>query len=194
MTRIRASIRSNGLALAAREIELNDVQEHDIEDIQACALEGRAPRAFGPYRIQIGDALLNFSPITVAETVLTGRSLLDLAALRPVEDHVLFAVMSDGLLEEIRLEESIDLRMGVERLMAFKSDRIYRFLLDGREFHWGGRFLSGATVLNLAKVDSKSHGLWLKGDEGVERAIGLKELVDLDPPGVETFVTRRLGD
>jgi hypothetical protein len=172
--------------------ELSGADDHDIEDIQACAREGRVPRAVGPYRILVGDALLTYHPIVVAESVLTGRALLGLAPFRPVEDHALFAVLIDGLLEEIRLEETIDLRAGVERFLAFKSDRIYRFLLDGREFHWGGRFISGSTVLGLAKADSQMYGLWIKGADGAERAVGLKELVDLDQPGVESFTTRRL--
>lgn len=168
-------------------------ETQEIEDIEACARAGRTPRAAGPYRVSIGDALLNFQPVTVAESVLTGRSLLDLAALQPAEEYALFAVMTDGLLEEIRLDETIDLRAGVERFLAFKSDRIFRFLLDGREYHWGGDFISGATLLSLAKVDAQTHGLWLKGADGSERAIGSKQLVDLGQPGVEVFATRRLG-
>jgi len=167
-------------------------QEHDVEDILACVQEGRVPREVGPYRILVGDALLNFFPIVVTESAHTGRSLLGHAELFPAEDHTVFAVMIDGLLEEIRLEETIDLRAGIERILAFKSDRIFRFLVDGREFHWGGRFISGATVLNLGKVDSELHGVWIKDAEGAERAIRLKELIDLDQPGVEVFVTRRL--
>jgi hypothetical protein len=172
---------------------MGEAQDQDIEDIEACAREGRVPRAAGPYRVLIGDALLNFQPVTVAESVHSGRSLLGLAALQPAEEYAFFAVMADGLLEEIRLEESIDLRAGVERFLAFKSDRIFRFILDAREYHWGGDFISGATLLNLAKLDAQSHGLWLKGADGSERAVGLKQLVDLGQPGVEVFATRRLG-
>jgi hypothetical protein len=168
-------------------------ETNDVEDVQACAQEGRVPRAIGPYRILVGDALLNFQPVTVAETIPTGRGLLGVAALQPVEEYALFAVMSDGLLEEIRLEESIDLRTGVERFLAFKSDRIFRFLLNGREYHWGGDFISGATVLKLAKVGAESHCLWLKAADGSERAIGPKQLVDLGQPGVEAFATRLLA-
>jgi hypothetical protein len=171
---------------------MSGAQEHDIEDIQACAREGRVPRTVGPYRIWVGDALLDFQPVTVAETVLTGRSLRGHAALHPAEEYACFAVMNDGLLEEIRLEESIDLRAGVEQFLAFKTDRIFRFLLDGREYQWGGVFISGATVLNLAKVDAESHGLWLKVADGSTRPVGLKQLVDLGQPGVEVFATRRL--
>jgi hypothetical protein len=179
------------MGFEGRGWKLSDAQENDVEDIQTCVQEGRAPRAVGPYRILVGDALLAFQPITVAESVHTGRSLLGHAALSPVEDYALFAVMTDGLLEEIRLEEKVDLRAGVERLLAFKSDRLFRLLIDGREFHWGGRSISGATVLNLANVDPKVHGLWMRTGEGTESPVGPKALVDLDQPGVEVFVTRR---
>jgi hypothetical protein len=172
---------------------MSGAQEHGIEDIEACAREGRAPRAAGPYRVLVGDALLNFRAVTLDESVCSGRSFLGLAALQPAEEYALFAVMVDGLLEEIRLEETVDLRAGVERFLAFKSDRIFRFMLDGREYHWGGDFISGATLMRLAKLDEQSHGLWLKGADGSERAVGLKQLVDLGQPGVETFATRRLG-
>ena len=124
---------------------------------------------------------------------MAGRALLDLAVLQPAEEYALFAVMTDGLLEEIRLEETVDLRAGVERFLAFKSDRIFRFMLDGREYHWGGDFISGATLLSLAKVDAGSHGLWLKTADGSERGIAPKQLVDLGQPGVEVFATRRLS-
>jgi hypothetical protein len=172
---------------------MSETQEQNIEDIEACAREGRVPRAAGPYRVQIGDALMVFRPVTVGERVCSGRSLLGLAGLQPAQEYALFAVMADGLLEEIRLEETIDLRAGVERFLAFKSDRIFRFMLDGREYHWGGDFISGATLLSLAKLDAQSHGLWFKGAGGSERSVGLKQLVDLGQPGVEAFATRRLA-
>lgn len=172
---------------------MSTAQECSLEDIEICAREGRIPRAAGPYRVMIGDALMSFRPVTIAESVSSGRSLLALAALQPAEEYALFAVMADGLLEEIRLEETVDLRAGVERFLAFKSDRIFRFILDGREYHWGGDFISGATLMSLAKLDAESHALWLKGAGGSERAVGPKQLVDLGQPGVETFVTRRLA-
>jgi len=107
---------------------------------------------------------------------------------------VLFAVLVDGLLEETRLEESIDLRDRVEKFLAFKSDRIFRLLIDGRDYHWGGAFISGATVLKLSKADQDTHGVWLQNPDGAERQIRAGELVDLGQPGVEVFVTRAVAD
>jgi hypothetical protein len=172
---------------------MTEIAGVDAEDLEACAREGRRPRESGPYRVQIGDSLFRFRAVTAVDAAHTGRSLLELAALAPAEQHVLFAVLTDGLLEEIRLEETLDLRDGVEKLLAFRSDRIFRFLIDGHDFQWGGPFISGATVLKLAKADSDTNGVWLQDADGGDRNVGPTELVDLSQPGVETFITRPLA-
>lgn len=172
---------------------MNDVSRDDMEDIEACARAGRRPRDSGPYRIQVGDAFSRFQAVVADHAAHTGRSLLELADLHPVEDHVLFAVLVDGLLEEIRLDESIDLRDRVEKFLAFKSDRIFRLLVDDREYHWGGVFINGATVLKLSKADPDTHGVWLLHPDDGERQVRAAELIDLGQPGVETFVTRPLA-
>lgn len=172
---------------------MNDIAGGDVEDIEACVRDGRRPRENGPYRVQIGDALFRFRALTADDAAHTGRSLLELAALVPVEQYALFAVLADGLLEEIRLEEALDLREGVEKLLAFKSDRIFRLLVNGHDYQWGGPFISGATVLKLAKADGDTHGVWLQDADGGERRIGPAELIDLSQPGVEIFVARPLA-
>jgi hypothetical protein len=172
---------------------MNDMAGGDAEDIEACVREGRRPREKGPYRVQIGDALFRFRALTADDAAHTGRSLLELAALAPVEQHVLFAVLADGLLEEIRQEEAIDLREGVEKLLAFKTDRIFRFLVNGHDYQWGGPFITGATVLKLAKADADTHGVWMGDADGGERQIAPAGMVDLSQPGIETFVTRPLA-
>jgi hypothetical protein len=169
---------------------MNDVVRGDIEDLEACAREGRRPRDNGPYGFQVGDALFKFQPCVAPDCSYTGRALLDLAGLKPAEEYVLFAVLVDGLLEEIRLEETVDLRDGVEKFLAFHSDRIFRLMIDGREYHWGGPFISGATVLKLAREDAVGHGVWRREADGIEHPVGASQLVDLSQPGVEIFVTR----
>jgi hypothetical protein len=174
------------------DIQDGDPQDGDIEDIEACAREGRRPRDAGPYRILIGDALLSFQEFVLHEPVPTGRSLRELAALHPAEHHVCFAVLAGGLLEEVRPEESVDIRGGVEKFLAFRSDRIFRLFVDGAELQWGGPFITGATLLKLVGLDPDTHSLTLRHPEG-ERPIDRATLVDLAEPGVEDFVTAPLG-
>ena len=168
---------------------MSESEHDDVEDIEACVREGRRPRDTGPYRVLIGDGLFRFHPVIIDAAAQTGRSLCELAALSPPERHVLFAVQSDGLLEEIRLEEAVDLREGIEKFLAFQNDRIFRFLLNGADYQWGGAFITGATLVSLAKADAATHVAWLKTEDGGKRRIGPSELVDLSESGLEEFTT-----
>jgi len=163
--------------------DLND----DIEDIEACARDGRRPRETGPYRVSVGDALFRFQQVVVEQSVLSGRALRAAAALHPPEQFAFFAFLTDGLLEEIRLEEMVDLRAGVERFVAFDSDRLFRFTINGAEYDWGGAFITGATILKLAHADAGVRVV-LRRPDGSERVIGPNGLVDLSEPGVEQFI------
>jgi hypothetical protein len=168
---------------------MSESEHEDVEDIEACVREGRRPRDTGPYRVLIGDGLYRFHPVIIDAAALTGRKVCELAALTPPERHVLFAVQSDGLLEEIRLDEAVDLREGIEKFLAFQNDRIFRFLLNGADYQWGGAFITGATLVSLAKADAATHVAWLKSEDGGKRRIGPSELVDLSEPGLEEFTT-----
>ena len=86
----------------------------------------------------------------------------------------------------------LDLREGIEKLLAFNNDRIFRFTLNGSDLQWGGAFITGATLLGLAKVDPAAHAAWLEDPDGSRRRIEASQLVDLSQPGVEAFVTEPL--
>ena len=159
--------------------------ENEIEDLEICAKEGKVPH--GKSRLKI---LVNDKQFVIDDPVPTGRQILDLAGLRPVEEHLLFQFLLAGQLEEILLDETTDLRKpGIERFITFKSDRSFRFLIDGRQFEWGASEISGFQLKKLAGVDPETYGVWLmvKGDE--DKRIGNRELVKLDGPGVERFFT-----
>lgn len=169
---------------------MTDALQEEFEDIEACARQGRRPRDDGPYRVLIGDEHLDYHPFVIADPVPTGRQLLDLAKLRPVEEYVIFGLLADGLLEEIRLEETFELRTrGVEKFLTFKSDRIFRFILDGHDFQWAAQFITGKTLIKLAQVDEATYRVWLQVKGQEDKLIGANELVDLSKPGVERFFT-----
>ena len=160
------------------------------EDLETCAKEGRKPQATGPYRILVGNDRLEFEPLQIDDPVVIGRQILDLARCRPADEHILFQLLHDGLLEEIRLEETTDLReRRIEKFIIFRSDRSFRFLLDGRQIEWGGAFITGLTLKQLAEVDPTTHGVWLVVRGCDDKKIDNNELVDLSKPGVEKFFT-----
>jgi hypothetical protein len=164
--------------------------EATIEDIQEAARDGRVVRDHGPYRIAIGDSKLDYRQAVIDDPVPTGSQILDLANARPADEHIVFQMLANGLLEELRPDETTDLRTaGVEKFLVFKSDRSFRLELDGRVFEWGGTFISGLTLKKLAQVDPAEYGVWLEVRGSGDRPIGDTDLVDLSAQGIERFFT-----
>ncbi len=161
----------------------------DIEDIQLCARVGRPPRAHGPYQIMMGDENLNFTPVIIEEPCPTGRQILAEAGKVPEDEHALIMMLHDGALEEIRLDEASDLRSpGIELFLAFRTDRLFRLFVDGREFNWGTPRITGRTLKILAGIAPDTHDVLFQGPNGNE-LIEDKEFINLDRPGTEHFVT-----
>ena len=131
-------------------------ERNEIQDLEECAREDRTPLAGLRFRVRIND-----NKFVVTDPLITGRQLLDEAGNRPLEDFLIFLKLRNGLLEEIRLDETVDLRKpGVERFLVFKSDRSFRFELDGRRFEWGAARITGLTLKKLADVDLEKYGVW----------------------------------
>ena len=140
------------------------------------------------FRVRIDD-----ERFYVADPVITGRQLLDAAGKRPAEEFLIFLKLRTGLLEEIRLDETVELgRKGLERFLTFKSDRSFRFLLDGRRFEWGGDLITGLTLKNLAGADPEHYGVWLEVRGGKDRRFLDDEFVSLGEKGLERFYTKEL--
>ncbi|WP_225887002.1 multiubiquitin domain-containing protein [Nodosilinea nodulosa] len=129
-------------------------------------------------------------PYSVADPVITGLQLLEVAKKRPADEYLIFYLLPDGQLEEIRLDETVDLRQGgIERFITWRSDRSFRFVIDGRRFEWGAPLITGLKLKQLAGVDPQSYGVWLEVRGGEDRPIENTETVDLQAPGVERFFT-----
>jgi hypothetical protein len=124
------------------------------------------------------------------DPIVTGQQLLLKAGKTPAPEHLLFQLLKDGQLEEIRLEETVDLREpGREKFITFLSDRSFRFLVDDRQFEWGLPFITGRKIKKLAGVDPAKFDLWqeIRGAEDIK--IGDTDRVDLSEKGVERFFT-----
>jgi Multiubiquitin len=164
--------------------------QENVEDIAESAKLGRDVRPHGPYRVLFGNSQLEYRPAIIPDPVPTGRQLLEAAAALPVEEHLVFQLLRSGLLEELRPDETTDLRKnGVERFLVFRNDRSFRFELDGRVFEWGGALISGLTLKKLAKVDLTTYGVWLEVRGAEDQPIPDNKLISLESPGIERFFT-----
>ncbi|MEI2806285.1 MAG: multiubiquitin domain-containing protein [Albidovulum sp.] len=156
------------------------VAREDVEKVQKST----------QYRVQIGNERLEFRPAVIEDPVPTGLQIMEAADARPADEYLVFQVLKSGLLEELRPDETTDLRAkGVEKFLVFRSDRSFRFELDGRIFEWGATLISGMTLKKLAGVDPATYGVWLEVRGAEDRPIGDTEMVDLSAAGVERFFT-----
>lgn len=126
----------------------------------------------------------------VYDPLVTGRQLLDEASKRPVDEYLIFQLLHNGQLEEIRLDETVELRKpGIERFVTWQSDRSFRFVIDGRRFEWGAPIVTGMKLKTMAGVDPASYGVWLEVRGAEDRPITDSECVDLRSQGIERFFT-----
>jgi len=151
---------------------------------------GRPVRPQGRYPVQFGDPQLNYRTGVVAEAVPTGRQLLEAAGAHPVIEYLVFQVLKDGLLDEVELEETVNLReAGAEKFLIFRSDRSFEFELDGRRNPWGAPTITGLALKRLAGVDPVRYGVWQEIPGSDDKKIEDGASADLTPPGVERFFT-----
>lgn len=139
----------------------------------------------GRYRIRVDEA-----PFVLDDPVVTGQQLLELIGKFPSDEFLIFQRLANGQLEEIRTDETVDLRAPeVETFHTFRSDRSFRFSLDGRKFEWGLGFITGRKLKELAGVDPGSYGVWQEMRDAEDKPIADGEEIDLTGPGLERFFT-----
>ena len=150
------------------------------------------PGHHGPaltFALQVGDPDLVFRTLYLADPVPTARQILEAADAHPVDEHVVLALLPNGDTEALRLDETIDLRgRGVERVIIFRTDRLFRLEVDRREKEWGAARISGLAIKLLAGVDPAKHDVYqeVRGEDPLIRD---DAYADLSGKGVERFYT-----
>jgi len=130
-----------------------------------------------------------FKPIVLSDPVPLGRQLLSAGKLAPPDAYSLYAILQTGDFEDVRLDETFDLRVkGTERFIAFTGDRIFRFFANNREIKWGLETIDEA-ALRLFSGASDNEAVFLEVRGGTDRLITQGEAIDLTRDGVERFIT-----
>lgn len=126
----------------------------------------------------------------VDDPKVTGRQLLEAADFRPPEEHLLFQMLDNGVLEERRLDETVEVREEkTERFIAFKSDRSFRVEVDMRRFEWGAPELTGLIAKQIVGADPACTGVWLDRQDGPDLFIRDADIVKLTAEGLERLRT-----
>ena len=161
----------------------------DFDDVGEAIREDRPLKAAAAYRIRFGLEGLTFRNIDVPDPVPTGRQILDSAGLDRRGDYLLFAILATGDFEDIRLDETVDLRgKSAECFIAFKSDRDFKFKLNDRQMAWGRAELLGSVLYDLADP-SPEEAIFLEVRGGKDRLIEPDDRINLDEAGIERFIT-----
>lgn len=96
---------------------------------------------------------VNDRPFKLDDPTPTARQVLVASGFNPADECALIQVLQDST-RSIALDETINLGTpGKEVFWAFKTDRIFRFTLDGRGFEWGAAVISEPRVRAIAHVD-----------------------------------------
>lgn len=168
-------------------MQTDDVGDYD--EVGEALREGRALRPARGYRILFAQGDLNFRPLELADPVPIGRQILASAGLEPRNGYSLFAVLSSGDFEDVRLDEPFDLRgRGAERFIAFQTDRDFKLTLNDHPLQWGKPAISGAILYGLAQV-GEDEAVFLEVPGGEDRLVEPSDLFDLTQPGIERFIT-----
>lgn len=140
------------------------------------------------YRLLFGREGLTFERLEFTDPVPVGSQILASAGIRRAAEWALLALLPDGDMEELRPNESLDLRTrGIEKVVAFRCDRLFRAtLLDG-QLLWGRRTITGEELYTLAVLPAHE-ALYLDVPGGTDRLIERAGELDLGAAGVERIV------
>jgi hypothetical protein len=161
----------------------------ECEDVGGAMREGRPLRLARAYQVQYAQDSLNFHALSLPNPTPLGRQILEAAGAKPVEEFSLFAILTNGDFQEVRLDEHFDLRkVESDRFVGFDTDRIYKLTLNERQLEWGKPAIKGADLYKLGEVGN-NQAVFLKVRDGTPRLIERSELIDLSAPGIEHFIT-----
>lgn len=141
------------------------------------------------FRVRFTNDGLTFKDASVADPIPVGGQILNAAGIRDIENYTLFAILPNGEFEDVRLDETFDLRgKGAELFAYFETDRSFNFTIEQRQMSWGKNLISGKALRNFAGVDAR-YTIYLEVRGGHDRPIADTDLVDLSGKGIERFIT-----
>ena len=147
--------------------------------------QGNDPR----FRVLIADEDLNFKKHVFDDPKVLGRQLIEAAGGHPVDEHVAIAMLPNGDFEDIRLDESYDLRdRGAEKVLVARTDRSFKFKIDDADLEWPHACVSGFVLRKLAQLPA-NYNLWQEIPGQHDKKITDTDVINLANAGVERFVS-----
>jgi hypothetical protein len=147
-------------------------------------LGARSPGADGQFFTDVNGVTVKFT-----DADPRGEHILDKAGLKPAGDYALIQLMRHSS-RSIGLDEAVDLRVaGTEVFRAFKSDRIFRFTLNGHGYEWGAAKVPEPELRVIGNVPPDDV-LVLERD-GADIDLTPEDVLDLGHAGTEHLHTEK---
>jgi hypothetical protein len=144
----------------------------------------------GNFHIKVGGTDLRFRDVRLTDPVPTGRQIIEAAGGHPVDDFIVLQWLADNDLEELDADETTDLRKpGVERFIISRSDRTYRFEIDGRKHEWPDMEITREVLLDLAAQDKEKFSVWQELRNAADREVLPGQPANLTGKDTERFYT-----
>lgn len=144
----------------------------------------------GSFQVLVAGTDLQFRPLHLTDPEPTGRQIIDVAGGRPADEYAVLQWLKDGALERLRLDETTDLRQpGVERFIVAKSDREFRFEIDGKEQEWPEPTITREVLLALAEQDPAQFSVWQEFKNAADKEVLAGHPANLAEKGLERFYT-----
>lgn len=144
------------------------------------------------HTIEVADQTLAYRAVHIGDLTPTGTQLAIAAGFKAADGVSVLQVLAGGDLEDIRPNETVDLRQGDGRFVIVESDRAYRLTIDEQRFDWPCRVVSGGLLRKLGQVPADK-AIFFERQDLPDRIVDDHDLVDLDAAGVESFVSRKLA-
>jgi hypothetical protein len=162
----------------------NAVTRGQGRDDDVKLLATRHPGPDGQFFTTVNGATVKFAGQTPK-----GERVIDKAGLKPVSEYVLIQLMRHSS-RSVGLDETVDLRAeGTEEFRAFKSDRIFRFTLNGHGYEWGVDKIPEPELRAIGHVRDDEVLVLERGDDEVE--LQPADVLDLGNAGTEHLHTEK---
>jgi hypothetical protein len=143
------------------------------------------------HTIDVADQTLTYRQVSIDDLTPTGAQLAIAAGFKSADGVSVLQVLATGDLEDVRPNETVNLRRNEGRFIIVESDRAYRLIIDGQRFDWPCRIVSGGLLRKLGQVPTDKV-IYFEQQDQPDRQVDDQDLVDLDAAGVESFVSRKL--
>jgi hypothetical protein len=137
---------------------------------------------------KISDETFTFRETRFTDRKVTGAQVAEAVGAHPVEDFVVLQQLPNLELETLRPLELADLSKSV-RFFVIKGDGTDKFVVDGLNFEWTKKAISGLNIKRLVGKDDDVE-LLLERDGAPDKVIADDDEVRLGGADVEKFKTR----